>query len=123
MHLLSVPQPAILFGRSVFVPQVFEGGALYDPAVLSITDEVMLGSVASAISNIAALSLATGFPTLASIPHSVINGYKNVLAVSLATDYDFPLSAKVWYESEQWWERWWVGCFGDVQYLMRTCHL
>ena len=28
--------------------------------------------------NIAALSLASNFPTLASVPHSIINGYKNV---------------------------------------------
>jgi len=83
------------FKYGLAILKVFENGALYDPAVLSITDEVMLGTVASAIGNVAALSLATGFPTLASIPHSVINGYKNVLAVSLATDYDFPLSAKV----------------------------
>jgi large subunit ribosomal protein LP0 len=75
--------------------KVFENGALYDPAVLAITDDVMVASVSIAIANLAALCLATGFPTLASIPHSVVNSYKNVLAVSLATDYTFPLAQKV----------------------------
>ncbi len=75
--------------------QVFEGGALYDSAILDISDEAMLSAVSSAIGNIASLCLATGFPTLASIPHSVINGYKNVLGLALATDVSFPLADKV----------------------------
>jgi large subunit ribosomal protein LP0 len=74
---------------------VIENGAIYDPAVLDITDEDMLGAVAAGIANVAALSLAINYPTLASIPHSVINGYKNVLAVALATEYSFPAADKV----------------------------
>jgi len=74
---------------------VFEDGALYDPKVLDIKDEDLMDSVMTAITRIAAASLELGYPTLASIPHSVINGYKNVLAVSIATDYDFPLAEKV----------------------------
>ncbi len=75
--------------------QVVENGSMYDPAVLEITDEDMLGSVAAAIANVASVSLALGIPTLCSIPHSVINGYKNVLAIALATDYSFPHADKV----------------------------
>jgi large subunit ribosomal protein LP0 len=51
--------------------------------------------VAAGLANIAALSLEVDYPTLASIPHSVINGYKNVLAVALETDVLFPLAEKV----------------------------
>ena len=43
----------------------------------------------------AAISLQLGYPTLASIPHSIVNGYKNVLAVAVATEYSFPLADKV----------------------------
>lgn len=75
--------------------QVFEDGAMYDPKVLDIKDEDLMDSVMTAITRIAAASLELGYPTLASIPHSVINGYKNVLAISVATDYDFPLAEKV----------------------------
>jgi len=75
--------------------KVFENGSMYDPAVLSITDEDMLSAVAAAVQNVAALSLATGIPTMASLPHSIINGYKNVLSIALATDYSFPLADKV----------------------------
>eukprot|EP00878_Enallax_costatus_P039047 GHUV01044563.1.p1 GENE.GHUV01044563.1~~GHUV01044563.1.p1 ORF type:complete len:104 (-),score=48.17 GHUV01044563.1:9-320(-) len=55
----------------------------------------MMATVSAAVSNVAALSLACNYPTLASIPHSVINGYKNVLAIAVETDYSFPLAEKV----------------------------
>lgn len=48
-----------------------------------------------ACSNVAAISLALHMPTMASVPHSVINAYKNVLAIALVTDYSFPLADKV----------------------------
>lgn len=68
---------------------------MYDVAVLDITDEVLLAAVSAGIANVAAISLAVNYPTLASIPHSVINGYKNVLAIALATEYSFPAADKV----------------------------
>ena len=68
---------------------------MYDVAVLDITDEVLLAAVSAGIANVAAVSLAVNYPTLASIPHSVINGYKNVLAIALATEYSFPAADKV----------------------------
>ena len=75
--------------------QVFEQGALYDPMVLDIKEDDLMDAVTIAITRIAAASLELSYPTLASIPHSVVNGYKNVLAISVATDYDFPLAEKV----------------------------
>ena len=83
------------FKYGLEIQQVFEGGALFDPEVLALTDDVLLERVAAAVSNVAALSLATGYPTLASVPHSVVGGFKNVLAIALATDYSFPLADKV----------------------------
>ena len=74
--------------------QVFDGGSVYDPKVLDITQDDLKKSVTSAIQRVAAACLAIGYPTLASIPHSVINGYKRVLAVSVETDYTFPLAEK-----------------------------
>ena len=73
---------------------MFEGGALFDPKVLDIKDEDLMASVSAAIANVAAASLELGHPTLASIPHSVVHGYKNVLAIAVETDYDFPLAEK-----------------------------
>jgi large subunit ribosomal protein LP0 len=83
------------FKYGLEILKVYEGGALFDAAVLSITDEVLMASAAAALANVAALSLAANYPTLASIPHSVVNGYKNVLAIAIETDYSFPLADKV----------------------------
>lgn len=51
--------------------------------------------VSKGVRNIASVCLEIGYPTLASVPHSVINGYKKVLAVAVETDYSFPLAEKV----------------------------
>lgn len=83
------------FKYGLEVLKVYENGSLFDVAVLDITDADLEGAVAAGLANIAALSLEVDYPTLASIPHSVINGYKNVLAVALETDVLFPLAEKV----------------------------
>lgn len=80
--------------------QVFENGALYSPKVLDIKDEELLTTVSTALTRIAAASLELDYPTAVSVPHSIIKGFKNVLAVSVATDYDFPLAEKVRHQPE-----------------------
>ena len=83
------------FSYGLVVVQVIDGGAVYDPKVLDITDADLLANAAGAIANIAALSLETGVATPASVPHSLINGYKNLLAVAVETEYSFALADKV----------------------------
>ena len=83
------------FSYGLKLVHVYDGGAMYDPAVLDINDAVILKSFAAGLSNVAALSLAANFPTLASVPHSIVNSYKNVLAIALETEYTFPLADKV----------------------------
>jgi len=39
--------------------------------------------------------LAIGYPTAASVPHSIINGFKNVAAVCLEADIDIPQISSV----------------------------
>merc|ERR1712141_338386 len=41
------------------------------------------------IRNIAALCLKIGYPTVASVPHSIINGMKNCMALAAVTDITF----------------------------------
>lgn len=47
------------------------------------------------VRNVASVCLQIGYPTIASVPHSIVNGYKRVLAVAVETDYTFPLAEKV----------------------------
>lgn len=77
------------------VSQIFDQGNLFTPDVLDIGEDVLLERFMSGIKSIAALSLALNYPTIASITHSLVNSYKNLLAVSIATDYTFDGSAKI----------------------------
>lgn len=39
---------------------------------------------------LASVCLEIGYPTIASVPHSIANGFKNVLAVAAETEITFP---------------------------------
>jgi len=41
------------------------------------------------------MSLSSGYCTSASAPHSLLNGFKNLVAASAATGYEFPQAAAV----------------------------
>ena len=41
------------------------------------------------VARLAALCLSISYPTIASAPHSVINGFKNLLAIAAATEIEF----------------------------------
>lgn len=75
------------FSYGLVFKQVYDKGSLYSPDVLDITDERLTQSVLAGIANIAAISMKIGHPTRASVPHSVMNGLQNLVAISLVTDY------------------------------------
>ncbi|SGZ57288.1 CIC11C00000001939 [Sungouiella intermedia] len=77
------------FTYGLTVVQVYDNGQVFPPSILDITDDELVGHFVSAINTIASISLAAGYPTLPSVGHSVVNHYKNVLALSIATDYTF----------------------------------
>ncbi|KAH8924101.1 hypothetical protein BT69DRAFT_1261786 [Atractiella rhizophila] len=77
------------FTYGMTVVQVFDNGNVFSPSVLDITDEQLLKTFQSGIQTITAISLATKYPTLPSVTHSLVNAYKNLLSVSLATEFEF----------------------------------
>src|SRR5947199_5183379 len=66
------------FTYGMGVAQVYDQGQTFSPNVLDIEEKQLLGAFASAVNTIACISLALNYPTLPSVMHSVINGYKNV---------------------------------------------
>jgi len=70
----------------------FDNGNLYDDAILEITDEQILGHFAAGLRQVASVSLAIGLPNIASLPHTIAAGFKNVLAIAMATDITFKLA-------------------------------
>jgi len=83
------------FNYGLLIKAVFESGSVFDPSVLDISEDDLLASLMAGVGNIAAVSLATGFPTEASVPYSVLNAFKDVAAVGLAADYIFKEIEKV----------------------------
>jgi len=63
--------------------------------VLDVDESVLIDRFLSGIKTIAAISLALNYPTIVSITHSLVNAYKNLIAISLATEYTFEGSEKV----------------------------
>jgi len=77
------------FSYGLEVKVVYDNGTTYDQKVLEMSDSDILNKFTAGVKNIAALGLQIGYPTLASIPHSVANTYKRVVSVGLATDVSF----------------------------------
>lgn len=69
------------FTYGLVVGSVYDNGSLFDAAVLDITDADMSRKFASACANIAAVSLELGYPTLASLPHSISNAFRALVSV------------------------------------------
>jgi len=78
------------FTYGLAIENVYDSGTIFSPAILDITDDDIIAKFMSGVRNIATVSLAIGYPTAASAPHSVVNGFKNLLAVAVETDYTFP---------------------------------
>jgi len=62
---------------------VFEDGSLFDPSVLSITDEQVVGCFREGIKNVAALCIETSVPSICSVPFCVLLAYKNMMALGV----------------------------------------
>ncbi|KIW58472.1 60S acidic ribosomal protein P0 [Exophiala xenobiotica] len=77
------------FTYGMKVQQVYEEGQSFSPDVLDVEESQLLKALSSAIATITTISLATNYPTLPSVIHSLINGYKKVISVALEIDYSW----------------------------------
>merc|ERR1719219_361652 len=71
------------FAYGLVVENIYDNGAVFAPEILDITDEQLLAKFQAGCTNVAAASLGMGYCTQASVPHSILNGFKNVLAVAV----------------------------------------
>jgi len=77
------------FTYGLVINQVYDSGTVFDPEILDITPDDLRAKFLNGVRNVAAVSLAIGYPTLASVPHSIVNGLKNLIAVAVETDINF----------------------------------
>jgi len=78
------------FSYGLVVTNVYDNGDVFDPAVLNIAPSDVIAKLSSALGTIAALSREIGYPTKASIPHTINDAFKSLVAIALETDYKFP---------------------------------
>lgn len=78
------------FTYGMTISQVYEEGQTFNDDILDVEESQLLDALTSAIKNIACVSLATNFPTVPAVMHSVVNAYKKVLGVAIATEYSWP---------------------------------
>jgi len=77
------------FSYGLQVQMVYDSGTIFEPKILDIKPEDLQARFMAGVRNVAAVSLQIGYPTVASVPHSIINGFKNLLAVAAVTEVTF----------------------------------
>nr|ACO14779.1 60S acidic ribosomal protein P0 [Caligus clemensi] len=77
------------FSYGLVVQQVYDSGTIFHPSILDITDADVKARFMEGVASVASVSLQIGYPTMASVPHSIANGMKNLMAVAAATDVTF----------------------------------
>jgi len=83
------------FSYGLICTHVYEDGKVYLSKFLDINSHEVLARFSAGISTVAAISLSTGLPSIASVPHSILNGYKNLLAICLETSFVFEQAVKI----------------------------
>jgi len=71
------------FSYGLAISTVFDQGSFFSVDVLDIDANVLAGRFSAALSKVAAISLAIGYPTQASLPHSIGNAFKSIVAVTV----------------------------------------
>jgi len=91
LNMLNI-QP---FSYGLLVQQVYDNGTMYSPDVLDMTTDELRSRFQQGVRNIASISLEIGYPTKASVPHSIVNAFKNFLSVAAETDISFKEAEKL----------------------------
>eukprot|EP01117_Protostelium_nocturnum_P014807 TRINITY_DN566_c0_g1_i1.p1 TRINITY_DN566_c0_g1~~TRINITY_DN566_c0_g1_i1.p1 ORF type:complete len:313 (-),score=96.83 TRINITY_DN566_c0_g1_i1:212-1150(-) len=83
------------FQYGLLIKSVYDNGTIYSDSVLDLSDDDIVAKFKQGVKNVAAIGLQVGYPTVASVPHSLLNGYKNLLAIAVSTEYSFKQADKV----------------------------
>lgn len=77
------------FSYGLIINQVYDSGSIFSPEILDIKPEDLRAKFQAGVANLAAVCLSIGYPTIASAPHSIANGFKNLLAIAATTEVEF----------------------------------
>jgi len=77
------------FTYGLVLVNVYDQGTVYSPKVLDIKDEDIVKAFTEGLARVTGACLYVGYPTIASVPHSIARGFKKLLYVAAATEYSF----------------------------------
>ena len=83
------------FSYKMHVKKVYDNGSVFSPEILEISSESLLKRFQTSITNLASISLASGYVTKPAIPHIILNSFKNLAAVTFDSDYTFKQADKL----------------------------
>lgn len=75
------------FEYGMVIQSVYQDGAVFDAAVLDITDAVLTQKFMNGVANVAAFGREIGVPTEAGLPHMMTNAFKNIVATIVDIDF------------------------------------
>jgi len=83
------------FSYGLILQTIYDEGSIYSPEVLDINFDVLSSKISFAATRIAQVALSIGYPVLASVPHSMARGFKNLLSLAVATDIEFKQAEEI----------------------------
>jgi large subunit ribosomal protein LP0 len=82
------------FSYKLQAVSVIDHGKIFSAKVLDISTKDILARYAGVLNNVAAVGLQIGYPTLVSVRQSIMNSFKNLVAVTFETEVTFPQAEK-----------------------------
>ncbi|XP_014288341.1 large ribosomal subunit protein uL10 [Halyomorpha halys] len=83
------------FSYGLVVEMVYDSGTIFEPKILDIKPEDLRVKFLEGVARLASVCLEISYPTVASAPHSIANGLRNLFAVAAVTDVEFKEAQKI----------------------------
>lgn len=68
---------------------VFDKGQIIPQEIIQLTPESILGNFQETVRDLTQTALAANLPNALSVPHMIMNQFKNMLSIGLASGYEF----------------------------------
>lgn len=82
------------FSYKMHITRILQDGNLFDAAVLSLDVATIRNKFKAACKVQAQMALSAGYPTQCSVPHSLLNGFKNMVAACAESGFEFEQATK-----------------------------
>jgi len=83
------------FTYGITVDQVYENGSVYAAAILDLSEDDLLTKFMGAVGRIAALGMAIGYPSTASVPFQMRDAFKKICAIGVEAGFEFGMLKKL----------------------------